>query len=255
MVKLRGHDGLLVSAAAFALAWGAAHAQTALPSPGEIAQKQAEQARPRTAASIDPAVLDAYVGHYRLWPNAVFTVTRQGSHLFAQLTGQGPVEFFPESPTTFFAQVVHAQISFVPEDKGAATGLVLHQGGFDMPAKRITQAEADAIAAAMAQRIASNTPSPGTEASTRRFFLSLEAGRPDYDEMTTPLAAALRQQWPGTEPKIRQLGALKAIAFQYVNPQGIDIYEVDFEHGKVQCGVAPLTDDGKVTTRFWRQLP
>ena len=54
-----------------------------------------------------------------------------------QATGQGKVEIFPSSPTEFFLKVVDAQITFVKDASGAVTQLVLHQGGRDMPGKKL----------------------------------------------------------------------------------------------------------------------
>ena len=54
-----------------------------------------------------------------------------------QATGQGTVEIFPSSPTEFFLKVVDAQITFVKDASGAVTQLVLHQGGRDMPGKKL----------------------------------------------------------------------------------------------------------------------
>jgi hypothetical protein len=80
-------------------------------------------------ATIDPKILDNYVGSYRLAPNFILTVTREGDHLFTQATGQEKVEVFPGSDHDFFLKVVDAQITFETDSQGKATGLVLHQGG------------------------------------------------------------------------------------------------------------------------------
>lgn len=64
-------------------------------------------------------------------------VTRAGDHLFIQATGQGKIEVFPESETEFLAKVVDAQITLVTDAQDAATALILHQGGGDIPAKRV----------------------------------------------------------------------------------------------------------------------
>lgn len=87
--------------------------------------------------AIDPKLLDGYVGRYRLAPNAVITVSREGDKLFVQLTGQPAFEVFPYGPKDFFYTVVPAQISFVTDAGGRATALILHQNGRDMPAPRI----------------------------------------------------------------------------------------------------------------------
>ena len=86
--------------------------------------------------TIDPKILDNYVGGYELAPNFILTVTREGDHLFTQATGQEKVEVFPESDHDFFLKVIDAQITFETDSQGKATGLVLHQAG-DHPARRI----------------------------------------------------------------------------------------------------------------------
>jgi len=67
----------------------------------------------------------------------VLEVTREGDRLFSQATGQEKVETFAESEKDFFLKVVDAQLTFQLEGPGPAKGLVLHQGGRDMPAKRL----------------------------------------------------------------------------------------------------------------------
>ncbi len=86
--------------------------------------------------TVDPNVLDRYVGIYELAPSFALTITREGSRLFSQATGQPRVELFAENETKFFLKVVDAQITFQPGAGGRATGLILHQGG-DHPAKRV----------------------------------------------------------------------------------------------------------------------
>ena len=56
--------------------------------------------------------------------------------LTAQLTGQPAFDIFPESETQFFLKVVDAQLSFVKDDKGQVTELILKQGG-EQRAKKV----------------------------------------------------------------------------------------------------------------------
>ncbi|HEX7184527.1 MAG TPA: DUF3471 domain-containing protein, partial [Thermoanaerobaculia bacterium] len=91
----------------------------------------------RAAITLDPKVYDAYVGHYELIPGFVITVTKEENRLFAQATGQGKAEVFPESETKFFYTVVDAQLTFVKDDKGQVTHLILHQNGMDQRARRL----------------------------------------------------------------------------------------------------------------------
>ena len=62
---------------------------------------------------------------------------REGNQLFVQATGQPKFELFPESERDYFLKVVDAQITFETDGPGRTTGLVLHQGGMNQPAKRI----------------------------------------------------------------------------------------------------------------------
>jgi hypothetical protein len=87
--------------------------------------------------TLDQKALDALTGQYQLAPQATVTITRDGDHLFAQLTGQGRFEVFPESPTSVFWRVVDAQASFTLGPDGRATALTLHQNGANLPAARI----------------------------------------------------------------------------------------------------------------------
>ena len=63
-------------------------------------------------------------------------MTQAGDRYFAQATGQGKFEIFPETETDFFYKVVDAQITFVKDATGKVTSLVLHQGG-DRAAQRL----------------------------------------------------------------------------------------------------------------------
>lgn len=91
----------------------------------------------RQAVALDPIVYDGYVGEYEIAPSFSITITKEGSKLMAQATGQPKLELFPESPTKFFVKEVAVQIEFVVDGSGKATSLVLHQGGRQLPAKRI----------------------------------------------------------------------------------------------------------------------
>jgi D-alanyl-D-alanine carboxypeptidase len=91
----------------------------------------------RQAVSVDPALYDAYAGVYELAPGFNLTVTREGDHIFCQATGQPKVEIFPASETELFLRVVDARITFERGADGKAARLVLHQGGRDVPGKRM----------------------------------------------------------------------------------------------------------------------
>lgn len=91
----------------------------------------------RKVAKVDPKIYDAYVGEYELAPTFHFFVTREGDHLMVQATGQGKTEIFPASETNFFAKVVKADFTFVKNEQGQVTHLILNQNGRQQTAKKI----------------------------------------------------------------------------------------------------------------------
>ncbi|MBL8227206.1 MAG: serine hydrolase [Bryobacterales bacterium] len=91
----------------------------------------------RKEVLVEQEILETYAGEYELAPTFRITVTREGSRLFIQATGQPKFEVFGESQTKFFLKVVEAQISFVKDDAGKVTSLILHQGGRDQKAPKV----------------------------------------------------------------------------------------------------------------------
>ena len=75
-------------------------------------------------------------GVYELAPSALLTVTLEGTEVFAQLTGQSRFPIHASAPDEFFYDVVDAQIRFKRDESGAVTGLVLHQNGREIPARK-----------------------------------------------------------------------------------------------------------------------
>jgi hypothetical protein len=103
----------------------------------EVDKRLADEARPRTPATIDPKLLDNYTGRFQMAPGMIFAITREGDGLMAKLKDQPAFPIYPENDHTFFYTVVPAQITFITGKDGRATELVLHQNGQDIPASRI----------------------------------------------------------------------------------------------------------------------
>lgn len=231
-------------------------AATGSTSTAEIARLLYEQTRPQKEVPFNPADFDKYTGYYRFSDSGAFLhVFREGGHYLTQLTGQGPVEVFPESPSEFFATVVAAQISFETATDGRVTELVLHQNGHLQTASRTSQAAYEAAQAQLQRRLEANIPSPGTKSSLVRWIHSIEERDPNYDDMEPGLAAAARAQMPQIEWGFRRLGAFKSLSFVRVEPNGWDVYDGEFARGRAEFHIAPLAPDGKVGGRYWRILP
>jgi hypothetical protein len=77
------------------------------------------------------------VGEYQLAPEFSIVVTRDGTHVYAQATNQPRFEIFADKENEFFLKVVEARVTFEKDASGKVTGMVLHQGGRDMPGKKV----------------------------------------------------------------------------------------------------------------------
>ena len=149
----------------------------------------------------------------------------------------------------FFAKAVDAQLEFSGSDaQGRATLMTLHQNGRDVPAKRLSDAEAKQIedaAAATAKRVKDQTAMPGSEAALKGLIEGLISGQPNYDLMNPQLAGATRQQLPQLQSMLKPRGALQTLTFKGVGPAGADIYNVKFENGTFEYRIS-LGPDGKI---------
>jgi predicted SnoaL-like aldol condensation-catalyzing enzyme len=100
--------------------------------------ERAAQERERKMIAVDPKLFDKYVGRYELAPNSVLTITREGDHLFGQVTGQPQKsEFFAEGEKEYFLKNFDVQITFEVDGGGVANQLVLRTGERNTTAKRI----------------------------------------------------------------------------------------------------------------------
>ena len=82
-------------------------------------------------------ILQEYVGTYELMPNFKITVRLEDGQLFAKATGQPEFPIFPLNEKRFYYKVVEAQVEFNRENEGNVTGLILYQGGREVPGKKI----------------------------------------------------------------------------------------------------------------------
>lgn len=105
--------------------------------PTQTGKRIADAPAARKAITLAADQLDRMLGVYELEPGFRFTVTREGTQLFMEATGQGRAAAFAESETKFFFKVVDAQIEFTIGEDGRASVLTLFQGGGAMPAKRV----------------------------------------------------------------------------------------------------------------------
>ncbi len=85
---------------------------------------------------LDAKQLQEYVGTYNA-EGLTFVVTLEDRQLMVRLSGQNAYPVYPSAPDTFYYKVVSAELTFGRNSAGTITGLILHQNGRDVPAKRI----------------------------------------------------------------------------------------------------------------------
>jgi DNA-binding transcriptional MerR regulator len=220
-----------------------------------IVQRRYEQARPRTAIRIDPAVLDRYVGYFRFEDVLqIGTISREGDRLFVKAVGQPTFEIFPENEHEFFLKTVAAQITFVVEPDGTANALILHQGGLQQRATRIDDQQAQRAVAELTKKMDANKPSAGSEAALRDLIIQCQRRQVDYTAMSDALAAVMREEATVVAAELDLAGELQRINFKGVGRDGCDVYEVGFANGDTEWRIA-LAADGKMSVLSLRWLP
>ncbi len=91
----------------------------------------------RTAVTLNPAVLNRFVGQYRIAAGAVVTFTRDGDHLVAALPGRPPAAISADGPDSFFWRDDNISVRFASDASGKVTGMVAMVGTSQMPAQRL----------------------------------------------------------------------------------------------------------------------
>ena len=96
----------------------------------------------KPAVSIDPKVLDAYVGDYELQdelrPGFIISISKDKDRLVARATGQSSLPMYAVSSTAFRLRVVPAEVVFdEPTEGGKTQKAILHQDGASLPMRRI----------------------------------------------------------------------------------------------------------------------
>lgn len=189
--------------------------------------------------------LDKYIGQFKFSDTAVMAISRKDKQLLSQLTGQPAVEIYPESVSEFFLKVVDAQLSFVFDEQGQITSLVLHQNGHNITAPRIDEATAAQITYKQTSKVQNQTQTPGSETALRGLIAGIASNSPDYTTMVPELAQATRDQLKRLNAGAKALGEIKSIKFRGVGNQGWDIYDVSHEYGNSEWRIV-LSESGLI---------
>lgn len=209
-------------------------------------------------AAAEPAWLDQYVGWYRIAPNRVLTVLRDGDRLRVQETVQGPATLLAEGADVFS---IHGEnlLIFLRDEQSKVSRVLVQNAVFGARlAPRIDAAVAQAVEADFARRLAEvpdrfreQVPAAGGKEVILRGIEDLRRGTPNYDRMSAPLAAKIHRLLDETRATFVALGAVESIFFRGVGPGGYDIYGAKFENGTAEFRLM-LEPDGKAGDVIFR---
>jgi CubicO group peptidase (beta-lactamase class C family) len=87
--------------------------------------------------TVDPKVLERYVGRYGTPPDLILVIRREGDHLSIQENDEPKQELFGETDRDFFSKVADDVFTFEVDTQGRITSMTLHTDGKDIPLKRI----------------------------------------------------------------------------------------------------------------------
>jgi hypothetical protein len=90
-----------------------------------------------------------------------------------------------------------------------------------------------------------SVPQAGSEEMLRQYLEALGRGQPNYERMTSEVAAQTHQQLPFNQAIVAGLGPLRALSFRGVTNIGNDIYMAHFAHGSAEWRIG-LVKDGTI---------
>lgn len=85
---------------------------------------------------VPESLLESYIGKYELLPDFFITISKEGTQLRAQATGQATLDVFAKSDNVFYLKAVAAQITFNKAENGKVESLTLLQNGKEMTGKK-----------------------------------------------------------------------------------------------------------------------
>lgn len=199
------------------------------------------------AISLPQSILESLSGYYQFSTDEeIIVVRRDGNHLVTELRGAPALQLYPiDKEQEFFDRSGAAQIAFGSDTKKNVKALVLHQSDKAYLADRVDEAYAHRLLESLNERVAHQTPAPGSSMALHHYIDALIAGSPDYDRMGPGFSAEVHAQLANLRSGLLTLGALRELKFEQVRAAGTDVYKATFERGTIECQIR-LGADGKI---------
>jgi DNA-binding transcriptional MerR regulator len=197
-------------------------------------------------ASLNPATLDRFAGHYRRdRAFGVSTIECSDARLFLRPIGQPAMELERIGEAEFSLRTFDLVLRFEQVEDDVAQRMTIWQRGMMLKLARVDTGIAETLKQAIADRIKARIPMSGSEQALRQMIDSGRSGKPAYDLMNPEFAQLVRAQLQYWQTVGQYFGAIVSIEFLGVSNQGWDLYRVRHENDVHQYRIA-LGDDGKV---------
>jgi CubicO group peptidase (beta-lactamase class C family) len=95
--------------------------------------------QPVETVTVDPKILDDFVGRFQVNPDRVLTITRDGSKLYAQPTQSPKIELFPTSETIFIRVDENVKYTFLRSEDGKVGSVKIRFVGGETVAGRMAK--------------------------------------------------------------------------------------------------------------------
>lgn len=99
--------------------------------------KPYELPKERNSIKVPEEKLKQYIGEYEIRPALHVLISVKNGELVASPTGQPESVIYAEREDFFFVKEQDVQIEFTRNEQKEVTGFILHQGGADIPCKKI----------------------------------------------------------------------------------------------------------------------
>ena len=190
-----------------------------------------------TAAAPAPTGLERYAGDYEFPTMTVMRIRlkdgqlTEGSVLLTRVSGQQ----FRYGKVGCCTPDTDMYVRFATDAEGRVIGAVMQQNGVATEAPRIDGQRVRVIESSIKEHVSARTrehaPAPGSEAALRQLILGIQAGNPNYAELSPQVAGGTKASLTELQATMKPWGALRSIEFRGVDSRGWDKYLVRFERG------------------------
>ena len=94
---------------------------------------------PKVATNVPPEAFDVIPGRYDMGDGMTLSVTHEGSHVFAEISGRKKFELLPKSDRTFFVNSGEAEATFVRNANDQVVKVILRQAGDRIDAPKLAR--------------------------------------------------------------------------------------------------------------------